>query len=79
MIAVAATLIWRISAEPDAAPLMIAAGNVSLPVAETVTAVGSTDTALSFMTKDAVGVERLRVFDPVTGEEVGIVMIKRTE
>lgn len=79
MVAVAATLVWRISSEPGAAAPLISAEEVTLPAAETVMSVGATENALSFMTKDAEGVERLRVFDPVTGEQSGVLVIKRAD
>ncbi len=77
MFAVAATLIWRIASETGASAPLVTAQEVTLPSAETVTSVGATESALSFMTKDADGVERLRVFDPSTGEETGVLVIKR--
>lgn len=78
MMAVAATLIWRISSETGAAAPLITAEEVTLPAAETVTSVGATENALSFVTKDAKGVERLRVFDPATGQEASVLVIKRS-
>lgn len=77
MIAVAGTLIWRISSEPGAAAPLITADDVTLPAGETVTSVGATESALSFLTKDNNGQERLRVFDPATGEETGVLTIQR--
>ncbi len=79
MMAVAATLIWRISSEPGATPPLITAKDVTLPGGETVTSVGATENALSFVTKDADGVERLRVFNPATGEEAGVLVLKRAD
>lgn len=79
MIAVAGTLVWRISSEPSAAAPLVTAEDIVLPSGETVTSVGATEAALSFTTKDASGVERLRIFDPATGEETGVLTIKRGE
>lgn len=79
MVAVAGTLIWRISSEPGAAAPLVTADEITLPAGEIVTSVGATEAALSFMTKDADDTERLRVFDPATGEETGVLEIKRAE
>ena len=53
MVAVAATLVWRISSEPGAAAPLVTAENVTLPADEVVTSIGATENALSLMTKDA--------------------------
>lgn len=79
MFAVAATLIWRISTEPGSATTTITAEEVNLPKGEAVTSVGANEASLSFMTKDTDGVERLRVFDAVSGQETGVVEIKRAD
>jgi len=76
MITVAATLIWRISSEDGGAPA-IDADQVTLPAGEVITAVGATEDALTFVTKDAEGVERMRVFDPATGGEIGVLGVER--
>ena len=79
MIAVAGALIWRISSEGGATAALITAEEITLPAGETVTAIGATEAALSFVTRDAAGVERLRVFDPASGEETGVLDIRRAE
>lgn len=79
MIAVAVTLIWRISSEPGAATPVVTAEDVTLPRGETVTSVSATESALSFVTKDAEGVERVRIFEPDTGKETGVLVIKRSD
>ena len=77
MVAVAGSLIWRISSEPGGGEARVTADDVTLPTGETVTAVGVTENAISFATQDAENVERLRVFDPATGVETGVLVIKR--
>lgn len=78
VLTIAATLVIRIAMEPGrGAVAAIEAESVSLPPGETVTAVGATPSALSLATKDAAGVERLRVFDPATGAPVGEVRVTR--
>ena len=79
MVAVAGTLVWRISSEPGATAALVSADAITLPVGEGVIAVGATEEALSFMTKDASGVERLRVFDPETGAQTGVLEVKRSD
>ena len=78
MLAVAVALIIRISMEPAAKPLSsVGAEAVTLPAGETITAVGTTAAAVTVATTDAGGAERLRMFDPRTGAEIGVVDVKR--
>lgn len=79
MVAVAGALVWRISSEPGAAAPLVTADEITLPAGEIVTSVGATEAALSLFTRDAEGVERLRVFDPATGDETGVLTIGRGE
>ena len=79
MIAVDGALIWRISAEPGAVAPTVTAKDIVLPAGETITSVGATEDALTLVTLGEDGVERLRVFDPISGEETGALTIKRSE
>ncbi|MEM7271127.1 MAG: DUF6476 family protein [Pseudomonadota bacterium] len=76
MIAVAAALIWRISSEPTRGAA-VSVESVTLPTGEAITASGAGPEALSFITRDGAGVERMRLFDPETGAPTGVVEIRR--
>lgn len=75
MIVVAAALVMRLSAPPP--QVAVAAEALLLPEGETITAVGATPSALTVATRDGAGVERLRVFDPSSGEQTGATTIRR--
>ena len=76
--AIFAVITIRIASEPAAVTVKeIGAEAVVVPVGEIITASGVTRGAISLVTQDAAGTERLRVFDPVTGEAVDVVEIER--
>lgn len=82
VLAVAAALVIRIMQEP--APVMaplppgaVSAENIALPSEETIIASGATAAAISLVTRDEAGQERLRLFDPQTGAAVGVTLIER--
>ena len=78
VLAVAVTLVIRIASEPGAAPLSdLGAEAVVLPAGEAIVAVGATAAALTIATRDEAGAERLRLFDPATGEPIGEARITR--
>lgn len=78
IIVIAATLVIRIVTEQGPAPLSApVAPEIALPEGEHVVAVGAGPGALTLLTQDAEGVERLRIFHPVTGEPVGAVKVVR--
>lgn len=78
VLTIAATLVIRIMMETGTpAVASIGADAVSIPAAEEIIAVGATQAALSIATRDEAGAERLRVFDPETGAEIGETLIRR--
>lgn len=79
VLSIVAVLIVRIALEPASTRIThFEAPAVTLPAGETVTATGATSAALTFLTRDESGVERLRVFDPGTGDPRGVVEVRRT-
>ena len=78
IIVIATTLVIRIVTEQGPAPLSAPlAPTVALPEGEAVIAVGAGPGALTLLTRDDAGAERLRVFHPRTGEPVGETRIVR--
>jgi hypothetical protein len=76
--AIFAVITIRIASEPAAVTVKaFDAEVVVVPAGEVITASGVTRGAISLVTRDAAGVERLRVFDPTTGAAVDIVEIGR--
>lgn len=78
VLAVAATLVIRIAMEPGPSPLSaVGAERVALPAGETVIASGAGPSALTLVTRDAEGRERLRLYRPDTGALIDTVNIAR--
>ena len=78
VLAIAVTLVIRIASEPGAGPVTsLGAQDVVLPRDAQILAVGATPSALSIAIREAGGGERLLVFDPKTGEQVGEAAITR--
>jgi len=82
VLAVAAALVIRIMQEPapTIAPLppgSITAERISVPSGEAIIASGATAGAISIVTRDEAGQERLRLFHPETGAATGEVLIER--
>ena len=77
MITIAATLVLRISRTPASPTVAVAAERVVLPAGERVTASGVAEGMLMLVTRDAAGVERLRLYDSATGEPRQVVTIAR--
>ncbi|MEX2518890.1 MAG: DUF6476 family protein [Paracoccaceae bacterium] len=78
ILTIAATLVIRIMMETGPAPVTaVAATQIAVPAGEAITATGATASALTLATRDAAGQERLRVFHPVTGAQVGETLIAR--
>lgn len=76
--AIFAVITIRIASEPAAVKVKeIGAETVFVPKGETITASGVTRAAVTLVTRDAAGAERLRLFDPATGEAVDVVKIVR--
>jgi hypothetical protein len=80
VLTVAGALVYRLSAGGGtggggSAPL--GAEAIALPPGERIVAVGRSPGALTLATEDAEGVERLRGFDPATGEPTGVTLIRR--
>jgi hypothetical protein len=71
-------------AEPPAAvaapfdAISVTADRIRLPEGESVTATGAAPGAMILATRDAQGVERLRVFDATSGRETATVMVDRS-
>ncbi len=82
VLTVAGALVIRIMQEPapTIAPLpagAVTAERITLPEGETIIASGATAAAISVVTRDATGQERLRLFHPITGAATGVVLIGR--
>lgn len=78
VLTIVAALVIRLAQAPArVAVTEIPAESVTLPTGEAITAVGATSSSLAIVTKNAAGLERLRVFSPETGEPVGAVEILR--
>ena len=78
IIVIAATLVIRILMEDGPRPLSApVAAEVTAPEGETMIAVGAGPGALSLLTRDAGGVERLRTYHPETGAAIGVTLIRR--
>lgn len=77
VLAIAVTLVIRIASEPGVTVTAVDAPTVSLPAGEAIVATGVTSAAITFVTRDDEGVERLRLFSPSTGEETDQVVIER--
>ncbi len=76
---VAGTLVLRLS-QPLTPPLSldaISAERIAAPPGETVTAAGAAPGALILVTRDAEGVERMRLYDAATGALSRTVTIER--
>ncbi len=79
IIVIAATLVIRILMEEGPRPLSApVAAEVTAPEGEEIVAVGAGPGALSLLTRDAGGAERLRTYHPETGAEIGVTLIRRT-
>ena len=80
VLTIAGTLVIRILMENGPAPVTsIEASEVTIPSDEDIIATGATASALTIVTRSSDGEERLRVFHPKTGEEVGQTVIRRAE
>ena len=80
MAAIFAVITIRILSEPEKrAEIAITAETIAAPAGETIIASGASGDALTLVTRDAVGVERLRVYDPATGAETNVVRISRQD
>ncbi|MEM7547759.1 MAG: DUF6476 family protein [Pseudomonadota bacterium] len=80
VLTVAAALVIRIMNEPAPAiaPVeQIGAETIALPEGEIPIAAGTTASAISLVTKDANGTERLRIYAPDTGALIDTVIIQR--
>jgi hypothetical protein len=82
MLAVAGTLVVRLArpeapAAPAFAPQALTAERLVLPAGEAITALGAAGPALAVATRDGRGAERIRLFDPATGAELGAVAVER--
>lgn len=79
VLTIAATLVIRIMMEspPEREVATIAADEIVLPKGEEITAVGATPNALTVVTRDAAGMERIRVFHPESGAELSDMMVER--
>lgn len=77
VLTIAVTLVIRIASEPGVSLKAVDAPSVSLPAGEEIVATGATNAAITFVTKDSDGVERLRLFNPKTGAETDQVIIER--
>lgn len=85
VVVVVGALVLRLirPAEPPVAaapfdPAALTAGRLALPAGETVTATGGAAGAVILATRDAQGVERLRVFDAASGRETAAIVIERS-
>lgn len=79
MMVIAATLVIRILMEEGPRPLSApVAAEVAAPEGEAIIAVGAGPGALSLLTRDEAGVERLRTYHPETGAEIGVTLIRRS-
>lgn len=77
VLTIAVALVIRIASEPGISIKAVDAPKVNLPADEVIIATGTTNAAITFVTKDSSGVERLRLFDPKTGAETDQVVIER--
>lgn len=78
IIAIFAVITIRIASEPVAQTVKeIGADSVVVPAGEVIIASGVTRGAVTLVTRDAAGAERLRVYNPTTGEAVDVVEIVR--
>jgi hypothetical protein len=77
VLVIAVALVYRITSEPGVSIKAVDAPSVTLPIGETIIATGATSAAITFVTRDGEGVERLRLFDPKTGNETDQVLIER--
>lgn len=77
VLTIAVALVIRIASEPGVSIKAVDAPSVTMPAGETIIATGATSAAITFVTKDGAGVERLRFFDPKTGAETDQVLINR--
>lgn len=78
VVVVAAALVIRISAPaPIAGPTSIGAERLSAPPGESIVASGFGPGGLTLVTRDAAGVERLRVYESATGALIRSIEIVR--
>ena len=77
VLTIAVALVIRIASEPGVSIKTVDAPALTIPLNETIIATGVTSAAITLVTKDADGIERLRLFDPKTGAETDHVMIER--
>lgn len=77
VLTIAVALVIRIASEPGVSIKSVDAPALTLPAGETITATGATTAAITIVTRDSEGVERLRLFDPKTGAETDQVLIER--
>jgi hypothetical protein len=77
VLVVAGTLAWRLGSGGAAPAAPLRAEAVALPTGERILAVGRSAGALTLATRDEGGVERLRQFDPETGEPRGVTLVRR--
>lgn len=78
VLTIAVTLVIRIASESGPrAVTSLAADSVTVPADATIIAVGATPSALSIVVRGPDGRERVLVFDPTSGEQVGETAITR--
>lgn len=78
VVTVVATLVIRLGAVgPAPEPAAIAAGSLTLPAGEAITAIGQAGSTLLVTTRDEAGAERLRAFSAATGEALSETRIER--
>lgn len=76
VLAIATVIVLRLGVL-GSPPATLDAEAITLPPGERITAVGQSPRALTLATEDEAGVERLRSFDPATGETTGTTLIRR--
>lgn len=79
VVVVSAALVIRLSKPLTAAPDLsaVTAAAVALPQGETALAASLSGGALTVLTRDGDGAQRLRLFDPETGAEAAVVAVER--